>query len=234
MQIDFAPLENAEDLNILELQFTTMATAPDETTDGAATRKNCVPYCSIQEIIAALSLGDSFRFNSQQSLNELIERYRGQAQKTILDPLLPLAVLIDGFVVAQPHNLTEWFRPGIDAALQASSQASHAADQQEYWDDLEESGSAVNRIGKILGKPVEPLCGSAAVLMRAKQIGWGTADPRDVNSEARVIYAKACEAVKAVWSTLTSTEEVPGGETEMRRLIEAASVGFHVLAVGHL
>ena len=48
------------------------------------------------------------------------------------------------------------------------------------------------------------------------------------------MYRCACEAVKAAWDVLTSKDKVPPGGTEMRMLIEAASVGFHVLAAGHL
>jgi len=48
------------------------------------------------------------------------------------------------------------------------------------------------------------------------------------------MYRRACEAVKAVWDMLTSKEGTPPGDTEIQKLVEAASVGFHVLAAGHL
>jgi hypothetical protein len=173
---------------------------------------------------------------SQDKLNDLIEAYRAEANKTVLDPLLPLAVLVDGFLVTRPTNLNEWFRPGIEAALDAGSHTIHSVATKTYWAELAKSKLPIEHIGEMLARPVAPARGFTAVLMTARDLGWGGGEPSysDPRAEAVTMYRRACEAVKAVWDMLTSKEGTPPGDTEIQKLVEAASVGFHVLAAGHL
>jgi hypothetical protein len=216
----------------LEIQFTSTASAPELTVPGLINLGHQVPYGTIQELCFCLSQATTEHFLSQNSLNSLFERYRAEAHKTMLDPLLPLAVLIDGFLVACPTDPKDWFKPGVQAAVDAESPINHSVTTQTYWAELANSKLPMERIGRILSTQVSPARGFFAVLMTARELGWGVGAPG--SAEAATIYWRACEAVKAAWDMLTLKDEVPPDDTEMRRLIEAASLGFHVLAAGHL
>jgi hypothetical protein len=226
-------LDGLRNIDVLELQFTTAASAPRNTADGLVFGKD-VPWCSIPELTFCLSRATSDHFASQQTLNALINAYRGEAHESMLTPLLPLAVLVDGFLVAHPRDTSDWFKPAIEAALDNSSLMCTAV--EAYWISLTEDSQPVNRIREMLRGRAAATPGFTAVWTAARALGWtgGDTEPCDSEAEAGVVYRRACGAVKATWDVLTSKDGVPPGGTEMRRLAEAASVGFYVLAAGHL
>lgn len=231
----FRELAAVEGLDLLELQFTTgPSSAPDLNELGEIC--NCrVPYCSIPELLVGLCHATFANFRSQDRLNELIGTFRAEVQRSIIDPLLPLAVLVDGFLVACPQEAAEWFKPGREVALKSSLAFRNSVAAEAYWAELAESRIAVNRIGKMLSKLGNSSRGSPAILVTARTLGW-SGEPRigDPNTEAGEVYRRACEAVKAVWNTLTLMNALPVNKEAFKNLFESASIGFHVLAAGHL
>ena len=223
-----------EGLDFLEIQFTTAASTPDPTKSGIVHANERVPYCSIRELTVSLSRATPVQFISQEKLNELIETYRSDAHKSIIDPLLALAVLADGFLVTNQQDAVEWFRPGIGAALEAWPSTGDSVTAEKYWTQLAESGPAMDRLREMLDDPAKATPGFAAVMTAARRLWPDADDQSDHRSQAVLVYRRACAAVKSAWDALTSKEGVPLDGTEMRGLVETASIGFHVLAAGHL
>ncbi len=149
----------------------------------------------------------------------------------LVEPLLPLAVLLDGYPawVAGSAGGGDWFRPAIEATLSATTPTGHAVGSAEYWEALHESAVVVERLRKIIGDNRLPE-GLRGAIKRAGNEGKTSADD---------IYMWACERVRAAWDRLAvafaqdAEAEVPRGE-ELRRLVDDASDGFHVIAAGHL
>jgi hypothetical protein len=226
----FAALEA---LSVLELHFTTAASAPGSRASGIA-QGGEVAYCSIWELTASLTQAAPGDFVSQGRLNELIETHRAEAHKSILAPLLPLAVLADGFLVACPNDAAAWFRPGIDAALEASTLMVGSPASDKYWTQLAESRPAIERVREMIEEPANATPGFAAVMKEVRTL-WPDVDGQgDRRDQAALVFQRACAAVKSAWDALTSKEGVPLDGTEMRGLVETASVGFQVLAAGCL
>lgn len=235
-RVDFGRLAEMEGLNVLELHFTTAEAPPlDRWTAGVVHTTRRVPYCSIREVSVSLSRATPVHLPIfQDTLNELIEKYREDANISILDPLLPLAVLADGFLVACPKDAGAWFRPGIDAALEASYLMGSSAAGDQYWTQLAENGPALERLREMIEEPADATPGFATVMTEAR-ILWPDADKQaDPRGQAALVHQRACAAVKSAWDVLTSKEGVALDGTEMRGLVETASVGFQVLAAGCL
>lgn len=238
VQVDLDPLTRIERLRVLELQFTTDETGLQGTRTGEVSEER-VPYCSIYELSSSLSHVTLSHLASQEDLNEQIAANHAEWRKSILDPLLPLAVLVDGFLVASSQDIqdiNEWFRPGIDAALDPSWPSGSSVATQAYWEELSESRPPVDRIGEMLTKCPSTARGFDAVLATARILGWGNGEANQgkPRAEAKAIHGRACGAVKEAWEALTLKDRKTPGEEEMRSLIEAASLGFHVLAAGCL
>jgi hypothetical protein len=230
-------LAATEGLEILELQFTTAASGSGLTEVGEVSNSH-VPYCSIRELSDSLSRATLDHFTSQDKINELVEAYHSEVQRSILDPLLPLAVLVDGFLGVRPGNTTEWFRPGIEAALESLPVTGKSVATEAYWADLAESRLPVERIREMLTRTRGTSYGFPAVLMLARGLGWAVQEPNpsDPSMGAGAIYSRACEVVKTAWDMLNSERAVHLGdeESEMRAIVETTSVGFYVLAAAIL
>ena len=234
VQVGLRRLAAMEGYDFLELQFTTAASTPDPTKSGIVYANEHVPYCSIRELAVSLSHATPVQFISQEKLNELIETYRADAHKSIIDPLLPLAVLADGFLATNQQDAVEWFRPGIGAALEASPSTGDSVASEKYWTRLAESAPAMDRLREMLDDPAKATPGFATVMTAARRLWLDAYDQSDHRGQAAVVYRRACAAVKSAWDALTSKEGVPLDGTEMRGLVETASIGFQVLAAGHL
>jgi len=216
----------------LELQFTTTACAPLQRVDGSIS--DHVPYGSVRELCFCLSRATTYHFLSQQNLNELIEAHYSQAQRSVLDPLLPVAVLVEAFSAVRPLNAVQWFNPGIQAALEMDSPAGDSVASDTYWSDLRVSGPAMKRLREMLNDPLRATPGFPSVMMAAGERWPDASEQSDHGKQAILMYHRAYTAVKALWDTLTSEDGDPPEDTDMETLVEAASVGFQVLAAGHL
>ena len=228
---DLSKLGTIDGLTLVELQFTT-ATVGDDAEGGFA-HDGLVPYCSIPFILGVISGASGDEFSSQERLNEWFSKRRAETQRSIMDPLLPLAVLVDGFL-ACPTASHEWFKLGLDAAVSASGPSGVTVGTDEYWQELHGNKAAVERIQKAVKSTTGKLPrGCTAVLVAARELGW-TGGELDSSVEANELYRNACEAVKVAWQRLKSDEETSHGEETFGQVIKDASVGFHVLAVGFL
>jgi len=234
-RVNWGTLAQTEGLDVLELQFTTATSARSETVTGSVSR-NSVPYCSIPELSYCLFRATADDFASQHNLNSLIAVYRTEAHESLLTPLLPLAVLVDGFLAANPQDAAKWFKPGIEAAFDVWSPTHDSGVTEGHWTDLAKSSQPVDRIREMMREPARATPGFAEILMTARSLGWVGGDSArcDVGADAASVYSCACVAVKTAWDVLTSKNGVPRGGADIRGLVETASVGFHVLAAGHL
>lgn len=144
--------------------------------------------------------------------------------------LLPFGVLLDGYLAACPASGVEWFRPGIEAVR--FEWATLGIDATTYWRDLRESMTGIAAIERMIATPSRAPRGLAHVLSMAQKVGLGRSDPRSSAVAVSAVYRDACDAVIAVWDEVDGG--VPLGSQELNGLVERASAGFHVLAVGHL
>ena len=232
--IDFGPLARIPAVNILELHFTTAESAGSNLAAGAVFKEKQVPYCSIPELAISLSKARPDDFLSQDKLTKLTEAYRAEVYNSILDPLLPMAVLAEGFLVLGPQNAAEWFRPGIEAALESSWMAGDSV-ARVFWRDLEIGKTAIENLREMLEDPAKGTPGFATAMQSARALWQDTKEEKsDHGKQAALLYRHAYEAVKAIWDALTSNAGAPLGGSGMRELVEAASVGFQVLTAGHL
>jgi len=155
----------------------------------------------------------------------------------LLAPLLAFGVLLDGFPITYPGDTSSWFKPAIDAALAASPPRGNPVDSEEYWKELRECRPAGERIREMLDEPAIAPPGFGDVMTRTYELGWAReSTPGDSSANAAIahaVYERACKAVKAMWDSMKSG--APLGDTgNLRALVEAGSVGFRLLAAGHL
>jgi len=188
--------------------------------------------------------------NAKASLVRVLEWFRdGGAPPDFLlpkpdqiGPLLAFGVLLDGFRYTQHDDAVGWLRPAVEAARPSSSPAGSRVVTLKYWEGLRSSEPGIERIRTMLTASSVTSPGFQAVMDEARQYGWLPAagierGPADAEAVSRTVYQRACDAVRAAWEVTDGGEKrkgVPRSRDELRELVAQASLGFYVLAAGHL
>jgi hypothetical protein len=165
----------------------------------------------------------------------------GPASDILLGQLLPFGVLLDGFLAVSPKEAGPWFKLAAVTDETRETEGAGQLTDESFWKELQQYGSAVERIKELLVKQEHPAKGFDKVLRRAAALKWvmvssenGT--PIATEANAKKLYEAACLAVEQAWRALCADgmKGAPRDSTDLRTLVETASVGFQVLAAGHL
>lgn len=159
----------------------------------------------------------------------------------LLAPLLPFGVLLEGYLHLGPSDPAQWFKLAIEAETNLAEAAGALPQDETYWEELRGAENAVHRIRDLLFLPEEALHGFRGIVASAPAQRWLPTDldlrvTADVGRAAATLYECACRAVEEAWNALCSewAQGVPRDNEELRILVEEASIGFGVLAAGHL
>lgn len=159
------------------------------------------------------------------------------ADRNMLGPIMPFGVLLDGFVAAaekEPFPMS-WFRFAVNSGARDNSL--DAESQDEYWSGLHDR-AAVRRLSEMLGNNDRSGSDPVSIMADASSLGWIPSGEKDREAVSEALLTQAAHAVQAAWVEMQKIEDTDQGEPlggeDLRQCIYAASVGFHVLAAGHL
>ena len=159
------------------------------------------------------------------------------ANRNMLGPIMPFGVLLDGFVAAAEKESfpMSWFRFAVNSG--ACDNSLDAESQDEYWSELHDR-AAVRRLSEVLGNNDRSGSDPVSIMADASSLGWIPSGEEGREAVSEALLKQAAHAVQAAWVEVQKIEDTDQGEPlggeDLRQCIYAASVGFHILAAGHL